>query len=42
VGAQSGLLEQAGGGDGLRKEAFRRLAGGETARQIFEASDDAG
>ena len=36
VGAQSEMLEKAGGGAGLRKEAFARLATGETARQIFE------
>jgi hypothetical protein len=36
VGAQSQMLEKAGGGAGLRKEAFARLAAGETARQIFE------
>ena len=36
VGAQSQLLEKAGGGAGLRKEAFARLAKGETAQQIFE------
>ena len=36
VGAQSQMLEKAGGGAGLRKEAFARLAKGETARQIFE------
>ena len=36
VGAQSELLEKAGGGAGLRKEAFARLAMGETARQNFE------
>jgi hypothetical protein len=40
VGAQSEMLEQAGGGTGLRREAFRRLAEGETARQIFEAQGD--
>ena len=38
VGAQSPMLEKAGGGAGLRKEAFTRLAAGETARQIFEGS----
>ena len=37
VGAQSEMLERAGGGADLRKEAFARLAAGETARQIFEA-----
>ena len=36
VGAQSQVLEKAGGGAGLRKEAFARLAKGETARDIFE------
>jgi hypothetical protein len=36
VGAQSQMLEKAGGGAGLRKEAFARLAKGETAREIFE------
>jgi len=40
VGAQSELLETAGGGAALRKEAFTRLAAGETARGIFEASGD--
>jgi len=38
VGAQSEMLESAGGGTGLRKEAFRRLTAGETARQIFEGA----
>ena len=36
VGAGSQRLSAAGGGNGLRSEAFRRLAEGETARQIFE------
>ena len=36
VGARSQMLEKAGGGAGLRKEAFARLAAGETAREIFE------
>ena len=36
VGAQSARLETAGGGAGLRREAFSRLAAGESARQIFE------
>ena len=36
VGAGSERLATAGGGQGLRSEAFRRLAGGETAREIFE------
>ena len=36
VGAQSQMLEQAGGGAGLRKRAFARLIEGETAREIFE------
>ncbi len=41
VGAQSERLEQAGGGAGLRREAFRRLAKGDTARSIFEdAAED--
>jgi len=40
VGAQSEMLERAGGGTDLRKEAFARLAAGETARQIFEVPDD--
>ena len=31
-------LERAGGGADLRKEAFARLAAGETARQIFEGT----
>ncbi len=38
VGAQSERLERAGGGTDLRKEAFARLAAGETARQIFEGT----
>lgn len=41
IGAQSERLEAAGGGTGLRQEAFARLAGGETAKQIFEGSADA-
>lgn len=36
VGAESERLRAAGGGPGLRKHAFRRLAAGETAAQIFE------
>ncbi len=36
VGAGSERLSAAGGGNGLRSEAFRRLSEGETARQIFE------
>ncbi len=36
VGASSARLSAAGGGNGLRSEAFRRLAQGETAREIFE------
>jgi len=36
VGAQSEMLERAGGGTDLRREAFARLAAGETAREIFE------
>ena len=42
VGAQSEMLEQAGGGGGLRREAFARLAAGETAREIFEAPHETG
>lgn len=42
IGAQSERLEGAGGGAGLRQEAFARLAGGETARQIFEAAGNEG
>jgi hypothetical protein len=41
VGARSEMLEQAGGGAGLRKEAFARLAAGESARQIFEGGGEA-
>ena len=41
VGAQSERLESAGGGAGLRREAFRRLAEGESARQIFEGEPPA-
>ena len=40
VGARSDRLESAGGGAGLRKEAFARLAGGETAREIFEGPEE--
>jgi hypothetical protein len=36
VGAGSERLRAAGGGAGLRSEAFGRLAGGESAREIFE------
>ncbi|MCL7973394.1 MAG: hypothetical protein M8835_02445 [marine benthic group bacterium] len=36
VGASSTRLAAAGGGNGLRSEAFRRLSQGETAREIFE------
>lgn len=35
VGQESDRLEAAGGGSGLRTEAFRRLAEGETADEIF-------
>lgn len=35
VGGRSRRLEAAGGGAGLRRECFRRLAEGETAAQIF-------
>lgn len=35
VGQESERLERAGGGPGLRSEAFRRLAEGETADEIF-------
>jgi len=41
VGAQSEMLERAGGGTGLRAEAFARLAKGETAQQIFEGPGEA-
>jgi hypothetical protein len=36
IGAGSDRLTAAGGGNGLRSEAFRRLGEGETAREIFE------
>lgn len=36
VGAGSEMLQAAGGGTGLRREAFRRLVEGESARDIFE------
>jgi len=36
VGARSEMLERSGGGPGLRRQAFARLATGETAREIFE------
>ena len=42
VGAQSQMLEKTGGGAGLRKEAFARLAAGETAREIFEPRHETG
>lgn len=42
IGAGSERLRRAGGGAGLRSEAFRRLAAGETARQIFEAGPEEG
>lgn len=35
VGRESERLDRAGGGSGLRSEAFRRLAEGETADDIF-------
>lgn len=35
VGGESERLREAGGASGLRTEAFRRLAGGETAAEIF-------
>lgn len=35
VGQESERLEEAGGGAGLRAEAFRRLAEGETAEDVF-------
>lgn len=38
VGQESDRLEEAGGGSGLRAEAFRRLAEGEMADEIFEDS----
>lgn len=37
VGQESDRLEAAGGGSGLRTEAFRRLAEGEMADEIFES-----
>lgn len=39
VGAQSEMLEKAGGGAGLRRMAFARLTEGETAREIFESRE---
>lgn len=42
VGAQSERLRGAGGAAGLRREAFARLARGETARQVFEGGTDGG
>ncbi len=41
VGARSEMLERAGGGAGLRKEAFARLAAGEMAREIIEGTGEA-
>ena len=35
VGRQSERLEAAGGGAALRREAFQRLAGGDTVDEIF-------
>lgn len=35
VGRETERLEAAGGGAGLREEAFRRLAEGETAEEVF-------
>lgn len=35
VGEESERLERAGGGSGLRAEAFRRLADGDSADDIF-------
>lgn len=35
VGRRSERIEAAGGGAALRREAFQRLAGGETADDIF-------
>lgn len=35
VGAESERVRAAGGGDGLRRESFRRLADGESAAEIF-------
>lgn len=35
VGQETERLEAAGGGAGLREEAFRRLAEGETAEEVF-------
>ena len=42
VGVQSEMLEKVGGAAGLRREAFARLAAGETAREIFEPPHDTG
>jgi hypothetical protein len=42
VGAGSEMLRRAGGGSGLRSAAFRRLAAGESAREIFEADPETG
>ena len=36
IGAGSERLTAAGGGNGLRSEAYRRLGEGESARQVFE------
>jgi len=40
VGARSEMLEESGGGPGLRKQAFARLVAGETAREIFEGGPE--
>jgi len=40
VGAQSERLQSAGGGAGLRRQAFSRLAAGETAREVFESTPE--
>ena len=37
VGAQSEMLKRAGGGAGLRQQAFGRLAEGESSADIFGA-----
>ena len=40
VGNESERLHRAGGGAGLRAEAFRRLAAGESAEEIFGKVQD--
>lgn len=40
VGKESSLVREAGGGAALRRRAYRRLARGETAGEIFGEGDE--